>query len=128
MTTNSLRIARYNRIERPNSQNYLRPNGLIVLDIDRTTGHCKWGYSLCHRTDRFSKKVAWEMAIDALEQGICETVGSQPVFYISNLTDPHSMTQVINELPVSLRRTAVRVATTALRRFYLKGIKYDQYR
>ena len=71
-----------------------------------------------------SKETAWFIAEDSIG-GIVKNPGDKPIVYRSNITDPDSMSNVINSLPQSLRRTAVQVATTALRRYYLKGIHYN---
>lgn len=133
MTTHSpkLRLARYHRhTTQEDILNFRNgePRGLVILDLNKETGECRWGWSLCHRDDRFNRKEAWALADDTLEHGYKKSFDKPSEMFISNITNPESMTAVLNSFPSSLRRTAVQVATTALRRYYLKGIQYDYRR
>lgn len=124
--TNVVTVSRYARKPENSPNNHFRgkPYGLVGVSLDPATTELRFGYSLCHKDDQFNRNLARAIVADNIRTGIRPPDGSEPVFLSAFITNPESIAKAINSLPVTLRKTAVQVVTSLLRRWYIPSIDY----
>jgi hypothetical protein len=94
-----------------------RPTGLVVARVGRQTPDVSFGFSLCHKVDTFDKAVARQYANNVLQDGWI-TKANEIVHFKASLDNPQSVVDCINNMPQSVRRTAMEMVMGLVRRYW----------